>query len=1270
MTSTENNNNSTQTERQQVINWLVTHHYPALPVAPKQDAKKYHKEIKANTAQGTGRSCPLTENLQPIPLFTGKNPSYLDRAGFPHLVNHRQYQKQLPTRLELKQWFANASNGIGTLGGWNDTIWLDFDAKQFDSQEDCTLAVIEILEQETLNNAFLEVTHSGGWRIGVKVQQKPDFTNFALTSGGEHIGEALGEGRFTVLAPTIGPSGNPYKSINRAELSLIKSLSSIGIYSTKKQTSKTTNTVQSQALNQTLPQIVSPTTAIVGSLPLEQLGNNNSREILNGANPTGDRSEALATAIQEWHGWTNWASENNISISGDTTTLAIAAGAALGIDSDRIQRILRTIDPTNCYPAALHRGSHESCWKKIYSLDKATFESKCPAHIKDSIKREWRQSIKNYAVRQNSHEIGTSSNREEVPPKREHSLRDRIIKILAKEQTQSQQKEALIELAKTTSYSLRNIEQLAQIIASEIDFGIDTAAASQNLKTLLSTRKTKLNLERYLEPWFAKQLVATAKAMSTAPEFLFTTLLSAAASRIGTAAKVIIKPSGQYTQPMVIWSAIVADSGAMKTPAQRIIIEPLIARETEAAAAYKLQLKEYETESEWRKHQKKADLEEAIASVKPTRKRYITKDITMETLQRIHGENPRGMLYYRDELVGMHKSRNVYRGGVGADEEAELDQHNGSAIIYDRADKSVCLAHSAVSRTGSIQWEVLADIMGDHRDSNGQFARWLFCAAKTPKRYLKLTTDDADLETGLPQTLEQLYENLESLASRDYLLSFDAKQLFEIWQNQLVDAECEEPEGSGINLVYPKIEGYTARLALWLHIVNATLRDESPSQAISGQTMELAIELAAYFLWQHKLIHSKNSPHPTGVSLLMKIHSFATRFGQATASALKSGIRALKKMTTAQIRELMKATAQSGMGQIQGEENQLVYIPESISKGVNIDGELAKVSTAQTRINTGIEARLDEIDTWANSSDNNLTNPSKNNSEIPSRQFVNELPSTLVSNDFDMVDPERQIECQLTDNWQPGEVEEIDAIDSLTFTDSNLSPSNNTSAQTNNLYPDDTPSDAVVSNQEVMSNLDDDDPDDTPPGGGTLSPSLSNPTDDTGKLEDVVFSSTQRLLDTDQNSIVSPDKLEDEKKSSGNEATSFVLESQNPQLNTNSGKTPPQAGITDAATPDLTQANSTVIKELVQLTIDGKDELIERILPQPQNVVDEPAMEPVKEPLHDFQPGQQVISLATYKKGIVSRIHELNFVMVRFEDDPEFECPYNHERLRRLNKLN
>ncbi len=194
-------------DRQQVIDWLSDRNFPALPVAPRQDAYKYHKVVKAQVLREVWSHCPLTDNHKPIPVYTGKNPSYLDSNGHPHLVNHRRYQKQLPSQGELKQWFANRANGVGTLGGWNDAVWLDFDVKNFASQQECDRCVDSILAQPELQGTFVGRTHSGGWRVGVSVKPKPDFTNFALSEEGDHVGEALGAGRLTVLHG-IGVSGN------------------------------------------------------------------------------------------------------------------------------------------------------------------------------------------------------------------------------------------------------------------------------------------------------------------------------------------------------------------------------------------------------------------------------------------------------------------------------------------------------------------------------------------------------------------------------------------------------------------------------------------------------------------------------------------------------------------------------------------------------------------------------------------------------------------------------------------------------------------------------------------------------------------------------------------------------------------------------------------------------------------------------------------------------------------------------------------------------
>lgn len=532
------------------------------------------------------------------------------------------------------------------------------------------------------------------------------------------------------------------------------------------------------------------------------------------------------------------------------------------------------------------------------------------------------------------------------------SLSESLRHIVEQNESQFDREVALLNLAQQTRYTFRDLDSLAKTLSQEVEWESNRHIAKQKLRDLINQRPAPLNLNRFLEPWFAKILIDTAEAMPTAPEFLLTTLLPAAASRIGTAAQVVIKPSAKYTQPMIFWTAIVAQSGSLKTPAQRIILDPLVALEKDANDIHQAELENYE--------RSKAAGETAK---KPIRKRYLTKDSTLETLQRIHAENSRGILYYRDELAGAFKARNQYRGGQGADEEAELEQWNGAALIVDRAERSICIPKSAIGRTGNIQPDVLAELMGNHRDVNGAWSRWLFCAADAPLRYLNLLSDGP--ETTISETLTWLYLRLGELPKQDYSLSREAKFFFEAWQHQLVDAEQAE-EITGLQPVYPKIEAYTARLALWLHIVNATLRQEQPTPLISGDTMERAVELAAYFLWQHRLIHLHNSPESGLATITLKIQKFAERVGSVTASRLKSGVRALRQTATHQIRQLMRTLSDLGYGSVIGEGTEMVY---STIERQNVaaqtgktDAQMPKLSTAESQDNQSLQAVADRID--------------------------------------------------------------------------------------------------------------------------------------------------------------------------------------------------------------------------------------------------------------------------------------------------------------------
>ena len=381
--------------RQETIDWLVANNFPALPVAPQQEPQKYPKRNKKGEIEYEGDGTPK-------PLFTGKNPSYLDKGGIPHLINHHKYQNKLPTKEELDKWFDNPQNGVGTLGGWNNAIWIDLDVKNFESASDCEEAALEIIEKLP-HFPYFEKTHSGGYRILIShpdanktTKECPEkITNFALVPGGKHVGECLSRGRFTVLAPTVGNSGNPYENINRAKPVPVENLADIGIYTTRKDKSKSTKSAEKAdkpAKKHRNEQGIS----------LELLINPNARAILGGGSISGDRSLDLSNLIKELFGWANWCEENHIQFSGEAYDFAVQAGEAHGADADKIDRIIAGINTNDCIPAAQEYGD-TPCWKKIRKIDKKLYTQVCPKDIKEAISQEQRQSyteriIKEYEV--------------------------------------------------------------------------------------------------------------------------------------------------------------------------------------------------------------------------------------------------------------------------------------------------------------------------------------------------------------------------------------------------------------------------------------------------------------------------------------------------------------------------------------------------------------------------------------------------------------------------------------------------------------------------------------------------------------------------------------------------------------------------------------------------------------------------------------------------------------------------------------------------------
>lgn len=359
-------------ERSETVEFLQQLGLAVLPVAPAQDPYKYPRIVKAD--KKCGAHCPFSKQslaqglCEPDPLYTGKNPSYLDHNGKPHPINHREYQDRQSTASEHRKWFSNPANGLGCLGGNNGIHFIDLDRKHFATQEDCEREAGEILERT--GPTWVEQTRSGGSRIAIRLSEPAGFTNFALKPGGQHVGELIGKGRFVVLAPTAD-----YVCLDRREPVAVASIEAV-IHPAKAEKTKILKPGKKLANS-----IFAPT----GSIALSALLTDNARAVLSGEDIKGDRSGSLTLLIHEVFGWQNWGGENGVPISGSAEDLTYAAGESLGLDNNRIGRILKTSDTENCNPSGFYRGGDQSCWLKIRRLNRLIFDSACPPCLKTNI---------------------------------------------------------------------------------------------------------------------------------------------------------------------------------------------------------------------------------------------------------------------------------------------------------------------------------------------------------------------------------------------------------------------------------------------------------------------------------------------------------------------------------------------------------------------------------------------------------------------------------------------------------------------------------------------------------------------------------------------------------------------------------------------------------------------------------------------------------------------------------------------------------------------
>lgn len=463
------------------------------------------------------------------------------------------------------------------------------------------------------------------------------------------------------------------------------------------------------------------------------------------------------------------------------------------------------------------------------------------------------------------------------------------------------------EIAERSGRASSEIRRIYDALVKEKSLEFDRLEVKNQIPEIIQAQQARLDPKELFYGDggnFANLLQKVADAMPTSVENFITTLIPVAGSRMGTAARIIINPRGRHTEPAIFWSCVVAPTGRLKTPTQRVIISPLA--KLEADEFRKWQVVKQDFEEELKRYKKNSD-DDPPEQPAP-RKRFLVQSATVETRIKLHSENPRGFLNYRDEWSSFINGRNKYRNGKGDDLELDLSEFNGDAILKDNSSDSLFIERSSISRTGNTQPETLRKFLAaqDYEDYTGEFARWLFCLVPGDVAYIELFKEQDNSGELLDEQLVNLYRQLSKLPEQDYFLTSGAKGVYQGYHNWMTDAQLKENH-PGLGAAYPKLKSYLARLALWLHIINSVLAGEPiPSQMIEGKTMYIACSLVNFYLNQAKLLYnsfgsgSSQENHLTGE--LLKITEYISKHPDGcTLREIKAGIRCLKKCPTPDI---------------------------------------------------------------------------------------------------------------------------------------------------------------------------------------------------------------------------------------------------------------------------------------------------------------------------------------------------------------------------------
>jgi len=176
----------------------------------------------------------------------------------------------------------------------------------------------------------------------------------------------------------------------------------------------------------------------------------------------------------------------------------------------------------------------------------------------------------------------------------------------------------------------------------------DTEILASETQTLLNWAEESISIDSLI-PTLASPLRMVAQAFNIPEVVLVAALLPVAASLLKVGTKIEIAAATEFYPPPILWTGIIAESGATKSPIFKILTKPLKVLQSEAEEDYKALIIEYDREMEkYDSAKDKGDKPE-----KPSPRNYFFQDFTTEGLALSLEGTTHGTMIAVDELAVM-----------------------------------------------------------------------------------------------------------------------------------------------------------------------------------------------------------------------------------------------------------------------------------------------------------------------------------------------------------------------------------------------------------------------------------------------------------------------------------------------------------------------------------------------------------------------------------------------------------------------------------------